>query len=91
MVVQFVAVSRSWVRVASGAAVLVADGILVDGGVGLRCTVEGRRDAVTGFAAIVTVPVIHSTVWILIYTEQQEKKQMIIPSDFITWRRDKRL
>ena len=69
VVVKVVAVARAWVREASGAAVLVADGILVDRGIGLRCAVVGRGDAVTGFAAIVTVPVIHGTVWILIYTE----------------------
>lgn len=69
LVVKVVAVARARVREASGAAVLVADGILVDRGIGLRCAVEGRGDAVTGFTAIVTVPVIHGTVWILIYTE----------------------
>lgn len=46
---------------------LVADGILVDGGVGLGCAVVWRGDAVTGFTAIVAVSVVHSTVWVLIY------------------------
>lgn len=68
-VVKVLAVAWARVREASGAAVLVGDGILVDWGIGLRRAVVGRRDAVTGFTAIVTVPVIHGTVWILIYTE----------------------
>lgn len=48
---------------------LVADGILVNGGVGLGCAVVRRRDAVTGFTSIVAVPVVHGTVWVIIYTE----------------------
>lgn len=70
VVVEVVAVGRAWVREASGVAVLVADGILVDRGVGLGCAVVWRGDAVTGFTAIVAVPVIHGAVWVLIYTEE---------------------
>lgn len=69
VVVKVMAIGRAWVREASGAAVLVADGILVDRGVGLGCAVVWRGDAVTGFTAIVAVPVVHCTVWVLIYTE----------------------
>ncbi len=65
-VFKVVAVARARVREASGAAVLVADGILVHRGVGLRCAIVGRGDAVTGFTAIVAVPVVHSTVLVLI-------------------------
>lgn len=72
VVVQVLVVTSAWIREASGAAVLLADGILVNRGVGLRCAVVGRRNAVTGFAAIVTVSIIHSTIWVLIYTEAQE-------------------
>lgn len=66
-------VARVWVREASGTAVLVADGILVDRGIGLGCAVVGGGDAITGFTAIVAVPVIPSTVWVFIYTETQDK------------------
>lgn len=66
VIVEFMAISRAWVREASGVAVLVADGILVHRSVGLRCAIVGRGDAGTGFTAIITVPVVHSAVWILI-------------------------
>lgn len=53
--------------VAVGVAVLrMPDGVLVHGGVGLGGGVEGGWDAVTGLTAVVAVPVIHSTVRILI-------------------------
>lgn len=67
------AIARVWVREASGTAVLVADGILVDRGIGLGCAVVGRGDAITGFTAIVAVPVIHSAVRIFIYRETHGK------------------
>lgn len=69
LVVEVVVVARARVGEASGAAVLVADGILVDRGIGLGCAVVGRGDAVTGFTAIVAVPVVHSAVWVFICTE----------------------
>lgn len=69
VVLQVVVVARVQVREVSGTAVLLADGILVDRGIGLGCAVVGRGDAITGFAAIVAVPVIHSTVWVFIYTD----------------------
>lgn len=72
IVVDFVAVTRARVREAPGAAVLMADGILVDRSIGLGCAVVGRGDAVTGFTAIVAVSVIHSTVWVFIYTEAKK-------------------
>lgn len=75
VVFKVVAVARARVREASGAAVLVADGILVDRGVGLGCAVVGRGDAVTGFTAIVAVPVVHSTVLVLICTEAHGKRK----------------
>lgn len=78
VVFKVVAVARARVREASGAAVLVADGILVDRGVGLGCAVVGRRDAITGFTAIVAVPVVHSTVLVLICTEAHGKKKKLI-------------
>lgn len=71
VIVEFMAISRAWVREASGVAVLVADGILVDRSIGLGCAVVGRGDAVTGFTAIIAVSIIHCTVWILIYTKTQ--------------------
>lgn len=46
--------------------VLVPHGILVHGSIGLGGGVVGRRDAVTGLAAVVTVPVIHGAVWIIV-------------------------
>lgn len=57
---------------------LVADGILVDRGIGLGCAVVGRGDAITGFTAIVAVPVVHSTVWVFIYGTWQERKKNIL-------------
>lgn len=69
LVVDVMADARAREREASGAAVLLADGVLVDGGVGLGRAVVGRGDAVTGFTAIVAVPVVHSTVWVFICTE----------------------
>lgn len=41
-------------------------GVLVHGGVGLRSRVVGRGDAVAGLTPIVTVPVIHRTVGVVI-------------------------
>lgn len=67
------AIARVWVREASGTAVLVADWILVNRGIGLGCAVVGRGDAITGLTAIVAVPVVHSTVWIFIYRETHGK------------------
>lgn len=75
-VLEVLAVARARVREASGAAVLLADGILVDGGVGLRCAVVGGGDAVTGLTAIVAVPVIHSAVWVFICTDAHQKKKL---------------
>lgn len=75
LVFEVVAVARAWVREASGAAVLLADGILVDRGIGLGCAVVGRGDAITGFTAIVAVPVVHSTVWVFICTEAKKINQ----------------
>lgn len=76
VVLEVVAVARARVREASGAAVLVADGILVDRGIGLGCAVVRRGDAVTGFTAIVAVPVIYSTVLVFICTEGQGKRKI---------------
>lgn len=47
--------------------VLVPHGVLVHGGVGLRRGVEGGRDAVTGLAAVVAVPVVHGAVRVLVW------------------------
>lgn len=69
------AVASLWIEV-SGAAVLVADGILVDRSVGLRCAVVGRRDAIAGFTAIVTVPVVHSAVWVLVCKDVRGKETL---------------
>lgn len=74
VVLEVLAVAGSWIREASGAAVLVADGILVDRGVGLRCAVVRRGDAITGFTAIVAVPVVHSAVWVFIFITEAQKK-----------------
>lgn len=52
--------------VIEGAMVHVSDGVLVHGCVGLRSGVERRWDAVAGFAAVITVSIVHSTVWIII-------------------------
>lgn len=60
------AVTGALTRQTLGIAVLVANGILVYGGIGLGCTVVGRGDAVTGFTAIVAVPVVHSAVRVFI-------------------------
>lgn len=54
---------------------LVVDGILVNRGIGLGCTVVGRWNAVTGFAAVVAVPIINSAVWVLICTETQKSRE----------------
>lgn len=51
---------------------LVADGILVDGGVWLGRAVVGRGDAITGFTAIVAVPVVHSAVLVFICTWKEK-------------------
>lgn len=52
--------------VVTGAMVQISDRVLVHGCVGLRSGVERRWDAVAGFAAVITVSIIHSTVWIII-------------------------
>lgn len=52
--------------------VLVSHGVLVHGGIGLGGGVVRRWDAVTGLAAVVAVPVVHSAVWILIFSTQRE-------------------
>lgn len=49
--------------------VLLPHGILVHGSVGLGGGVEGRRNAITGLAAVVAVPVVCSTVWVLVCTD----------------------
>lgn len=46
--------------------VLMPHWVLVHGSIGLGGGVEGRRDAVTGLTAVVTVPVINGTVWVLV-------------------------
>lgn len=76
VILQVLAVARARIREASGAA--VADGILVDRGIGLGCAVVGRGDAITSFAAIVAVPVIHSTVWVFIYTEAHGRRKNVL-------------
>lgn len=52
--------------VVAGAMMHVSNGVLVHGCVGLRSGVERRWDAVAGFTAVITVSIIHSTVWIII-------------------------
>lgn len=52
--------------VVAGSMLHLSDGVLVHGCVGLRCGVERRGYAVAGFAAVITVSIIHSTVWIII-------------------------
>lgn len=52
--------------IVAGAMVHVSDGVLVHGCVGLRSGVERRWDAVAGFTAVITVSIVHSTVWIVI-------------------------
>lgn len=46
--------------------VLLPHGILVHGSIGLGGGVVGRRNAITGLTAVVAVPVVGSTVWIVI-------------------------
>lgn len=77
VILHVLVVARVWVREVSGAAVLVADGILVDRSVGLGCAIVGRGDTITGFTAIVAVPVIHSTVWVFIYKKSIHCKRHI--------------
>lgn len=69
VILHIMAVTGALIRQTCGIAVLVADGILVYRGIGLRCTVVGRGDAVTGFTAIVAVPVIHSAVGVFVCRE----------------------
>lgn len=76
VIVYVLVVARVWVREVSGAAVLVADGILVDRSIGLGCAIVGRGDTITGFTAIVTVPVIHSAVWVFIYKRVHCKRHI---------------
>lgn len=57
--------------------VLVPHGVLVHGGVGLGRGVEGRRDAVTGLAAVVAVPVVHGAVWIVIWTHSDKVTELV--------------
>lgn len=64
-VVHLVALHGVSVGVA-GALLLVPHGVLVHGGVGLGCGVVGWGDAVAGLAAVVTVPVIHGTVGVIV-------------------------
>ncbi len=52
---------------------LVPHGILVHGSVGLGGGVVGRRDAVTGLAAVVALPVVHSAVWIIICSHKHSR------------------
>lgn len=73
VILRVLAVARARIREASGAA--LADGILMDRGIGLGCAVVWRGDAITSFAAIVAVPVINSTVWVFIYTEVHGKRE----------------
>jgi len=71
VVVQLVDVS------AAGVSVLLAPhGVLVHGGVGLRGGVVGGRDAVTGLAAVVAVPVVHGAVRILVCSRGNENRMM---------------
>lgn len=74
-ILRVLAVARVWVGEVSGVAVLVADGILVDRSIGLGCAVVGRRDAITGFTAIVAVPVVHSAVWVFICKDVHGKRR----------------
>jgi hypothetical protein len=46
-------------------------GVLVHRGVGLRSRIVGRWDAVAGLTPIVTVPVIHRTVGVVICKEEE--------------------
>lgn len=76
------AIAGALIRQTCGIAVLVADGILVYRGIGLRCTVVGRGDAVTGLTTIIAVPVIHSAVRVFIC--RVKKIYLYI---YIFWRR----
>lgn len=71
-ILHIMAVAGVLIRQTCGIAVLVADGILVYGGIGLRCTVVGRGNAVTGFTAIVAVSVVHSAVRVFICRESEK-------------------
>lgn len=71
VILHIVAVSGALIRQTGGVPVLVVDRILVDGGIGLRCTVVRRGDAVTGFTAVVAVPVVHSAVGVFICTQSK--------------------
>lgn len=53
--------------------VLVPHGILMHGSVGLGGGVVGRRNAITGLTAVVAVPVVGSTVWIVICANTVER------------------
>lgn len=55
--------------------VLVPHGVLVHGCIGLGGGVVGRRDAVTGLTTVVTVPVIHGTVWILVCSHKDSGRE----------------
>lgn len=54
---------------------LVADWILVDRRVGLGCAVVRGWDAVTGFAAVVAVPVVHGAVGVIVCRDERRKKK----------------
>lgn len=54
--------------------VLVPHGILVHGSIGLGGGVVGRRDAVTGLAAVIAVPVIYGAVWIIVCDKARTEK-----------------
>lgn len=69
IVVQLVGVISEGVSV-----LLMPHGILVHGSVGLGGGVVRRRDAVTGLTAVVAVPVIHSTVWVLVCSRERSKR-----------------
>lgn len=45
----------------------VANGVLVHGGVRLGCGVIGRRDTVARLTAVITVSIVHCTIWIIIW------------------------
>lgn len=53
--------------------VLVPHGILVHGSVGLGGGVVGRWDAVTGLTAVVTVPVVHGAVRVLVCSHKHSR------------------
>ena len=54
---------------------LLPHGILVHWSVGLGGCVEGRRDTVTGLAAVVAVPVVHGAVWILVCSHKHNGRR----------------